>query len=64
MAKVKIEAVVDHLSSEMRRALEETVREVMPDANIDSHELFRVFKRAVYRKCIVWEQVPDEYIQK
>ena len=62
MAKVKIEEVIDHLSSEMRRALEEAVREVLRDAHIDSHELFRAFRRAVGRKCSTWEAVPDRYV--
>jgi hypothetical protein len=64
MASIKIEEVVDHLSSEMRRALEEAVGECIPNAKYDSHELFRAFKRAVYRKCSVWETVPDHYVEK
>lgn len=64
MARVKIEEIVDHLSSEMRRALEDAVSEVIGDAAYDSYELFRAFKRAVYRKCNTWENVPDRYVEK
>lgn len=64
MAKVRIEEVVDYLNSEMRRALEDAVREVMPNATFDSHELFRAFRRAVSRKCGTWEQVPDQYVDE
>lgn len=63
MAQVKIEEIVDHLSSEMRRALEEAVREVDSKAKIDGYALFRAFRRAVGRKCNTWEQVPDRYVQ-
>jgi len=63
MARVKIEDVVDHLSSEMRRALEDAIREEIPNAEFDSYALFRAFKRAVYRKCSVWENVPDQYVE-
>jgi hypothetical protein len=35
MAQVKIEDIVDDLSTEMRRALEAAVREVLPDAKFD-----------------------------
>lgn len=63
MAKVKIEEVIDHLSSEMKRALEMTLEDVLPGANIDRNDLFRAFKRAVRRKCNTWEQVPDQYVQ-
>jgi hypothetical protein len=45
MAKVKIEDVVDHLSSEFRRALEETMKEHFPNQSFDTHNVFRTFKR-------------------
>jgi hypothetical protein len=64
MAQVHMEGIVDHLSSEMRRALEAAVEEEIPDANVDAHSLFRAFRRAVGRKCNHWEAVPDQYIQK
>lgn len=64
MAKVKIEDIVDYLSSEFRRALEETIKEHFPNQNFDSGDVFRTFKRQVYRKCSVWENVPDQYVEK
>jgi len=63
MAKVKIEDIIDYLDTDMRRALEDAVHEVLPDESFDSYELFRAFKRAVSRKCRTWEQVPDKYIE-
>ncbi len=63
MARVKIEEIVDHLSSEFRRALADAVSEVVPHAKVDEYDLFRAFKRAVGRKCSAWETVPDHYIQ-
>lgn len=62
MARIKPDEVVDHLSSEMKRALEAAVLEVLPDAEFDRNELFRAFKRAVRRKCSTWERVPDQYV--
>ncbi len=64
MASVKMEEIVDHLSSEVRRALEDAVQQVAPNVRIDAHELFRAFSRAIGRKCNTWEQVPDQYVQK
>ena len=64
MAKVKIEDVVDHLSLEFRRALDETIKEHFQNQAFDSSEVFRTFKRQVYRKCNVWEEVPDRYVEK
>ena len=64
MARVKIEEIVDHLSSEFRRALAEAVRENVPEADFDEYALYRAFKRKVYSKCRVWENVPDQYVEK
>jgi translation initiation factor 2 alpha subunit (eIF-2alpha) len=63
MAEVQMDEIVNHLRSEMRRALEDAVREVAPNAQIDFHELYRSFRRAVRRKCNQWEQVPDDYVR-
>ena len=64
MARVKIEDIIDHLSSEMRAALRDAVRRVLPDAHVDEHQLFREFRRAVGRKCNIWEMVPDHYVEE
>lgn len=63
MAKVKIEDVVDHLSHEMKKALEDAVNQTVPNAHFDRNALFKAFKKAVYRRCSVWENVPDMYVQ-
>jgi hypothetical protein len=63
MAQIKPEPIVEHLRSQMRRALEDAVREVIPDVEFDSYELFRVFKRRLRSKCQIWERVPDQCIK-
>ena len=50
MARVKIEEIVDHLSSEMRKALSIAVLKTMPEANFDEHQLFREFRATVRKK--------------
>ena len=62
MARVKIEEVVDHLSTEIRKALSIAVNNVIPNVSFDERQLFREFRRAVSRKCNTWEQVPDQYV--
>ena len=64
MTRVKIEDIVDHLSTQIRRALEDAVKRVSPDAHFDAHQLFREFRRAVGRKCNTWENVPDRFVEK
>jgi len=64
MATVKLEEIVDHLDTEVRRALEDSVHEILPNSNFDSHELYHAFKRAISRNCNIWEQVPDQFVEK
>ena len=63
MAQVKIQSVIEHLDSQMRSALEATVNEVIPDAEVDRYALYRAFVRAVGRKCNTWERVSDNYVE-
>ena len=63
MAKVNIEAIIEHLDSDMRSAIRAALLEVAPEHQIDAHRLFRAFQRAVGRKCSTWETVPDNYVQ-
>jgi hypothetical protein len=62
MAQVMIEEIVDYLSNDFRRALEAAVLEVLPEAEVDRHELLRAFGRAVRRKFSTWKTVPDQYV--
>lgn len=63
MAKVKIEDVVYHLSSEFTNALDDTMAQFAPGLRYDRNELFRFFNRAVYKHCSAWENVPDGSIE-
>jgi hypothetical protein len=63
MAEVDIEEIVDSLRSEVTRALDDAVTEVLPDAEIDRNDLFRAFKQAIRRKCATWEKVPDSTVK-
>jgi hypothetical protein len=63
MARVKIEAVVDHLDREFKKALEDTFDHFAPDVEIDRNEVFRFFLRRVYQHCSVWETVPDTSVE-
>jgi hypothetical protein len=63
MSKVKIEDVVYHLSSDFKKALEDTFQEFAPNASIDRNEVFRFFLRRVYKHCRVWEEVPATSVE-
>jgi hypothetical protein len=62
MARIKIAEVVSELDTQLRSALASAVQEVFPEANVDRHQLFRAFKRAVARKCSTWETVSDSHV--
>jgi len=64
MARVKMEDIVEHLDSDMRKALKQAVENTIPDAIFNDRTLLRNFIRAVGRKCSVWEHVPDQYVDK
>jgi hypothetical protein len=59
MARVKIESIVTKLDYEMKRALEDAVRRVLPEAQVDRTQLFKEFRKAVGRKASTWVSVSD-----
>ena len=64
MAKVKTEEIVSDLGFQFRKAIAQAVLETLPGSQFDEMELFRAFKKALRRKCTVWEDVNDAYIQR
>ncbi len=64
MAKIKIEDVIDHLDTDIRNALELTIKKHYPDVDVDKRAVFRTFRRMVGRKCMIWENVPDNLVEK
>ena len=63
MARVKIEEIIDHLDREIMKSLEATCKKHFPNQEFNSRDLFRTFKKEVYRKCSTWERVPDRYVE-
>ncbi len=60
MVRVNVQSIVEYLSSDMRKALEEAVvRTVDPEPEFDRDELFREFVVAVGRNCSTYSSVPD-----
>lgn len=63
MANIKIEEIIEHLDCEIIRALDETLRIHFPNQVFDSRIVFKTFVKEVYRKCNIWESVPDQYVE-
>jgi hypothetical protein len=64
MAKIKIEEIVGDLNFQFRKALSQTVQEIVPGAQFDELDLYRAFKKALRHKCEVWAKVNDAYIEQ
>jgi hypothetical protein len=61
-AKIKVEEIIDHLSTEFTAALDIAVNRTIPNAKYDKAQLFYEFKNAIRNRCGTWEKVPDKYI--
>lgn len=64
MARVKIQSIIEYLDNDIRIALNDAVKNVAPESNIDSYELFRAFNRSISRRFSTWVRIPDRYIEK
>ena len=64
MAKVKIEELVYALDTQFKKALENTVKKMAPDATIDGRMLFVEFRKELDRQCPGWQSVPNSCMQR
>jgi hypothetical protein len=63
MARVNIDDVIHALSGETKRALQDAMQEVLPNATYDPDLLFKAFHKAIYKRCRRWETVPDGAVE-
>lgn len=64
MAKIKIEELVYALDDQFKKALTNTVKKMIPDAEVDSKMLFVEFRKELYRQCPSWQSVPNSCVQR
>jgi hypothetical protein len=64
MARIKVEELLESLDSDLRVALGRAVRSQIPNATFDERTLYKAFCKEAYRKCSIWESVPDQYVEK
>lgn len=64
MARIKVEDVLESLDSDLRVALARAVHSQIPDVRFDERALYKAFCKEAYRKCSIWERVPDHYVEK
>ena len=63
MARIRVEQVIDHLGGKIRGAMDETLKAMAPDADIDVQAFFRAFKANLKNRCRQWEDVPNNCVE-
>jgi hypothetical protein len=63
MQYVNPEEIVTNLSGQMRRALLQTVNEILPGQEVDEAALYKAFVKAVRKQCGTWISVPDKCVR-
>ena len=62
MARIKLVEIVDHLSPQVRAALDEAVERTVPGVEVDRARLYREFRRALGARAKMWENVPNSTV--
>ncbi len=62
MARIKLVEIVDHLSPQVRAALDEAVERTVPGVEVDRARLYREFRRALSARAKMWENVPNSTV--
>ena len=64
MTRIKVEGIIEELSTHIRGALEEAVLSTYPFQTVNKDDIYREFRRALARRCRTWEEVPDALIER
>lgn len=64
MAKIKLEAVMSRIDSEMKSALKLALNQHLSDQEVDANSIYKTFKKKVASKCSSWVTISDDYVMK
>jgi hypothetical protein len=64
MTRIKVEGIIQHLSPHVRAALEEAVLSAFPFQTVNRDDIYREFRVALARRCRIWEEVPDSFVER
>ncbi len=59
MARIKSADVFDHLTPQIRAALDDAVERALPGVEVDRRKLYLEFRRALGARLKPWENVPN-----
>jgi hypothetical protein len=63
MTRVRIQSIIERRDYEMKRALEDALLRVLPEAQFDRTQLFKEFSKAVGRRASTWVDVSDSDVE-
>ena len=58
MARIRPNDIFEHLTPQLRAALDEAVDKTLPGVEVDKRQLYLAFRRALTAKLKPWEIVP------
>jgi hypothetical protein len=61
MARIRMEAVVDHLDREFKQAIQAAIAQ--SGAAIDAQQFYVTFRQKLVMSCKAWESVPDRCVE-
>ncbi len=61
MARIKIEAVIDHLDREFKQAIQAALAQA--GATVDPQQFWGIFRQKLVMGCKPWESVPDRCVE-
>jgi uncharacterized protein (DUF433 family) len=64
MTRIKVEGIIEELSTHIRGALEEAVLSAYPFQTVNRDDIYREFRSALARRCRTWEEVPDAFVER
>lgn len=61
MARIKMEAIVDHLDKEFKQAIQAALTQ--SGATVDAQQFWQTFRQKLVMNCKPWESVPDRCVE-
>lgn len=62
MARIKPAEIFDHLTPQLRAALDEAVDRALAGVEVDRRQLYLEFRRALGSRLKAWENVPNSAV--
>jgi hypothetical protein len=62
MARIKLHDTIEYLWEDVQPALNDAAKEVFPEAQFESRNLYRAFLKAIIKRQRDWVRVPGNFV--